>query len=123
MPLDGEAEALGDRVLPAFFAVYNALRYGYLEQVYIGALAVEFRRRRIPFVREVPLQVTYGGEVVGRYRADFVVGDRLIVEVKAGRALDESARWQALNYLRSAQLSLGLVLHFGPKATFRRVVF
>ena len=51
-------------------------------------------------------------------------GDESTFElVVAGRALDESARWQALNYLRSAQLSLGLVLHFGPKATFRRVVF
>ena len=123
MPLVDPDERLSSRVLASFFEVYNALRYGYLEQVYVGALSVEFVRKGIPFEREFPLAVRYHGEVVGHYRADFVIDSRIVVEIKAGRALDDSARWQTLNYLRAADLRVGLILHFGPKASFRRVVF
>jgi GxxExxY protein len=117
------AEQLTNHVLGAFYDVYNALRYGYLEQVYLGALEVEFTDRGLPFLRERILDVVYRGHVVGRYRADFVVDESLIVEVKAGRSLADSARWQTLNYLRASGVSVGLVLHFGPKPSFRRIVF
>ena len=116
------AERLSNLVISAFFAVYNALTPGYLEQVYAGALCVELRHRGIPFERERPVHVRYRGEVVGFYRADLVVDDALIVEVKAGNSLHEAARWQTLNYLRATGLPIGLILHFGPKPSFQRVV-
>lgn len=122
MPPDLLGEQLSNRVISAFYAVYNELRYGYLEQVYVGAMAVELRRRGLRFVREQAMSVRYEGEVVGRYRADLVVEEILVVEVKAGRALDESARWQTLNYLRATGLELGLLLHFGPSPKFHRIV-
>ena len=123
VPSTTQAERLSNLVLGAFYEVYNALRYGYLEQVYSGALEVEFRRRGIPFVREQYIDVRYRGRVVGQYRADFVVDDCMIVELKAGRSLEESARGQTLNYLRATGMSLGLVLHFGPKPSFRRIIY
>ena len=75
------------------------------------------------FAREVPISVWYRGEIVGSYRADFVVAESIILELKAGRSLDDSARWQTLNYLRATGVKLGLVLHFGRTPAFRSVVF
>ena len=122
MPVDLVAERVSNRVISAFYTVYNKLQYGYLEQVYVGAMAVELRRSGLRFEREHAMNVLYEGEVVGRYRADLVVEEVLVVEVKAGRALDESARWQTLNYLRATGLELALLLHFGPAPKFHRVV-
>ena len=119
---DARAERLSNLVISAFFAVYNGLTRGYLEQVYVGALCVELRHRAVPFERERPVCVRYRGEIVGHYRADLVVGDALIVEVNAGSTLHESARWQTLNYLRATGLTTGLILHFGTKPSFQRVV-
>ena len=119
---DAEADRLSNLVIAAFFAVYNGLKPGYLEQVYVGAVCVELRHRRIPFQRERKIDVRYRGEVVGQYRADILVNDALIVEVKAGNSLHESARWQTLNYLRATGLTVGLILHFGAKPSFQRVV-
>ena len=112
-----------DSILGAFYAVYNDLRYGYLEAVYRNALEVEFKRRGIPYVREVPLEVIYKGEVVGIYRADFVVGGRVVVEVKATRQIGDADKRQLLNYLRSTRMEVGLLLHFGSNAEFHRMVF
>jgi GxxExxY protein len=112
-----------DSILGAFYAVYNELRYGYLEAVYSSALEVEFHRRRVPYVREMLLDVTYKGEVIGLYRADFLVAGCVVVEVKATRQLGDADRRQLLNYLRTTKTEVGLILHFGPKAEFHRMVF
>jgi GxxExxY protein len=122
MPSGTDPERSCTLVLGAFYEVYNALKYGYLEQVYASALAVEFGHRRLRFQREHPIDVLYRGNVVGHYRADFVVEDALVVEVKAGRSMDEGARWQTLNYLRATGLRHGVVLYFGVKPTFRRLI-
>ncbi len=117
-----DCEFLSSQVIGAFFAVYNRLRSGYLEQVYVNALSVELRHRELAFEREKAIQVLYRSEVVGQYRADLVVGGCLIVEVKAGMLLDDSARWQTLNYLRATGMPLGLLLHFGAEPSFQRIV-
>ena len=115
-------ERLSYDVIGSFYEVCKRLRPGYLESVYIGAMCVELRHRGVPFEREWPLTVRYRDEVVGAYRADLFVAKSIIVEVKAGRHLDESARWQTLNYLQATGVSLGLVLFFGRDRTVRRVV-
>jgi GxxExxY protein len=115
-------EALTGAVLGAFYRVYNALGYGHFESVYGNALAIELRRRGIPFVREAPIVVTYDGEIVGEFRADFVVDSRVILELKATPRLGASDRAQLFSYLRGSGLELGLLLHFGPEPDVRRVV-
>ena len=101
-------------VIGAFFDVYNALRWGFLEAVYAGALAIELEERRIPFRREVRLDVLYKGMVAGIYRADFLVEQRLVLELKACVAVSDVDRRQLLNYLRLTHMPLGLLMHFGP---------
>lgn len=120
--IDGEADGTGG-VIGAFYSVYNALRYGFLESVYSSALEVEFRERGIMYVREMPLVVEYKGRPIGSYRADFLVGGRLVVEVKATIKIIDADKRQLLHYLRATNQQIGLLLHFGQKAEFHRMVY
>ena len=90
--------------------------------MYASALEVEFRERGIPYVREHPLEVRYKNHLVGIYRADFLIASRVLVEVKASRCLADADKRQLLHYLRGTNQEIGLLLHFGPKAEFHRMV-
>ena len=109
-------------VIGAFFDVYNELGHGFAEGVYQRALPIALASRGVGVEREVPLRVLFRGEPVGDYRADLVVEQRVIVEVKAVEKLVAAHDAQLLNYLRATGLQLGLLLNFGPRATFRRLV-
>lgn len=117
-----EAELTG-AIIAAFFVVYRGLGYGFLESVYANALCVELRRRGFKVQREVRVEVVYEGVVVGAFRADIVVNDRVLVEVKAAKALSSAEERQVLNYLKSTRLEVALLLHFGPQPRFRRWIF
>ena len=110
------------RILGCFFKVHWRLGYGFLESVYANALAVEFRRRRIAVEREAPLAVQYEGENVGLFRADFVVEQRVLVEIKSVERLVAAHEAQIINYLHTTGIQVGLLLNFGPRAVFRRLV-
>jgi GxxExxY protein len=115
-------EDVTGRILGAFFHVYNTLGYGFLESVYAGALAREMMKRGLTVEREVAIEVRYDGAVVGVFRADLLVNRAVIVEIKATRALTPADAQQLLNYLRGTELEVGLLLHFGPRPTFRRLI-
>jgi GxxExxY protein len=108
-------EALTRRIIGAFYDVYNALGYGFLESVYANALAVEIVSRGLHVVREASAEVRYKGEVVGMFRADLLVESRVVVELKASPKLHPAHPAQLLNYLRATDLEVGLLLHFGPR--------
>ena len=111
---------LTEVILAAFFTVYKALGFGFLESVYVNALCVELQRRGVKARRQVPVEVTYEGVVVGTYRCDILVEERVLLEVKAAKALSQADERQMLNYLRATRIELGLLLHFGPQPRFRR---
>jgi len=122
-----EGEELLDKeltgeVLSGFYAVYNALGYGFLENVYASALSLELRRRGLTVQREVPVQVYYAGQPIAHYRVDMLVNARLVLEIKATSAIGDPDRRQLFNCLRSTELQLGLLLHFGPKPAFHRSI-
>lgn len=117
-----DAEVTG-AIIRLFFRVYDRLGFGYLESVYCEALAYELSRAGMPFAREAALDVWYEGHRVGRFRADFVVAERVVVEAKACEIVNEAHRRQLLNYLRGSRLEVGLLLHFGPKARFHRLIY
>lgn len=94
--------------------VYNTLGSGFLEPVYQEALAIEFTKRGIPFVKEKELKIYYDGhELKQTYRADFVCYDSIIVELKAVSDLNDSHRSQVYNYLKATGFKLGLLYNFG----------
>ena len=109
-------------IISSFYAVYNELGFGFLESVYVRALAIELFQRRMNVAREVPVTVYYKGVTVGTYRADLVVSDTVVVEVKAGEQVLEHDRPQLINYLRASNKEVGLLLYFGPKAVLKRVI-
>lgn len=116
-------DKISERVIGCAFAVSNGLGAGFLEVVYHNALAVEFERRGVVFDSQKPLSVQYRGAVVGEYIADFVVDERLIVEIKALTALHVQHEAQLMNYLKASGLSAGLLLNFGaPRLGVRRMV-
>ncbi|MFL5605061.1 MAG: GxxExxY protein [Gemmatimonadaceae bacterium] len=109
-------------VIGAFFEVYNALRPGYLESTYAGALALELTDRGVAFEREPRLDVFYKGRVAGVYRPDFFVDRRVVVELKATRAVGDADKRQLVHYLRATNTRLGLLLHFGAEANLFRII-
>lgn len=114
---------LTDRILQAFYHVYNSLGYGFLEKVYEGALTRSLKRIGLAVVRQSPINVWFEGEVVGEYFADLVVENRVIVEIKVARSIAEEHENQLVNYLKATQLEVGLLLNFGPKPEFKRKIF
>lgn len=93
-----------------------------MAKVYENALAFEWRKAKIPFAQRKYIEMVYEGVKVGKYLADLVVEDRVIVEVKAVQALDDSHSAQGLNYLRATGLGTCLLINFGKaKIEVRRL--
>ena len=90
--------------------------------MYVNALVVLLTRAGIKVDRQVPFDIVFHGRSVGAYSADLIVGSRIIVEVKAGRSIIPQHLAQLFNYLRASRLQVGLLLNFGERADFRRVV-
>ena len=117
--IDGE---LTESVIGAFYEVYNALGFGFLEQVYTTALERELITRGHAVGREVWVPVFYKGDVISRQRIDMVVDERLVVEAKSTQDLHKFAPRQVYNYLRATRLQVGLLMHFGPEPAFYRLI-
>lgn len=115
-------EALTRRIIGAFFHVHSTLGHGFLDSVYKRALELELLNRGLHVARGVAADVYYKDEMVGVFRADMLVESRVVLEVKASRKLDPGDVSQLLNYLRATDLELGLLLHFGPRASFKQLI-
>lgn len=114
---------LTEQIIGAFFAVYSALGYGFLEKVYVKALMIELKKRGLNARDELPIQVHYDGQLVGEYYADLVVNDLVILEIKAAKAIASEHEAQLLNYLKATPFEVGLILNFGPKPETKRRSF
>lgn len=113
---------LTGEIIGAFYACYSSLGFGFLESVYRRALAAELRHRKLEVIEEAPLQVLYRGAAVGHFRLDILVEGRVALELKAALVLGPTDQRQLINYLRAADLKVGLLLHFGPQPAFHRLV-
>jgi GxxExxY protein len=115
--------ALTERIIGVFFDVYNELGSGFLESVYVEALGLAFHETRLSIEREMPVAICFRGRIVGRFRADMIVGGTVLLEVKAYPKLHSSHEAQVLNYLRATVLEVGLLLNFGPRPQFKRLLY
>lgn len=122
MPREYIDADVSHRVIGAFYATYNGLGHGFLESVYENALALQMQASGLRFKRQPPLAVRFRDHVVGVFRADFLVEDKLIIELKAVEHLLPAHESQLLNYLKATGIKLGLLLNFGPKAQIKRRV-
>lgn len=120
---DLEFKEITDKILKAFYTVYNELGYGFLEKVYENAMFIELTQNKLNCFRQKPIHVYYKNKIVGEYFADMVVEDKIIIELKSAETILKEHEHQLLNYLRSTQMNIGLLLNFGKKPEFRRKIF
>ncbi len=116
-------EVITDQIIKAYYKVYNALGYGFLEKVYENALLIELRKSGLNAERQQSINVIYENEVVGLYYADVVVEDAIIIEIKAAESLCEEHAIQLVNYLKATTIEVGLLLNFGKKPEVKRKIF
>ena len=110
-------------IISAFYTVYNTLGYGFLEKVYENALVLELEKRGLKVQTQYPIEVYYEGKIVGKYFADLLVSDIVIVELKAAEKLIAAHETQLINYLKATDIEVGLLLNFGKEAKYKRRVF
>lgn len=114
-----------EKVIGAAFEVHSFLGNGFQEVIYQRALAYEMWKAGLDFQREIEQHIFYKelDEPIGTRRADFVVADKVLVELKAVVQLEDVHLAQVLNYLKAYRLEVGLLLNFGSKSlTFKRLV-
>ncbi|WP_309380763.1 GxxExxY protein [Cerasicoccus frondis] len=113
------------QIVGARFNVHNEMGSGFLENVYQECLAIEFERLGIPFGAKQQLKLTFRGQALAQYyEADFVCFGKIIIEIKATKALADEHRAQILNYLKATGLTLGILVNFGQheKLEYERFV-
>ena len=111
------------KIRGAVFEVYRQLGYGFLETVYQQALMHELLAQGLHVASESELPVYYKGYNIGTYRADLIVEDKVLLELKAQNNLHKSSEAQVINYLKITGLKLGLLINFSwPKATIKRIM-
>jgi GxxExxY protein len=114
---------LTDKIIGVYYDVYNELGYGFLESVYEESMAIALREAGLRVQRQVAVPVLFRGLRVGDFWADLLVEDKVLLELKAARTLEPSHEAQLLHYLRATEIEIGLLLNFGEKPQFRRLLF
>ena len=98
----------------AAMEVSNQVGCGFLEAVYQEALEIELNEQRIPYIPQKRIEISYKGRLLSKeYIADFLCYNRIIVEIKAIRAITGIEEAQILNYLKAMNLPVGLIFNFG----------
>lgn len=111
---------LTDKVIGAFYTVYNKLGHGFLENVYENALSIELTKIGLEVQTQVAIKVYYDEVEVGNYFADMLINDTVILELKAVEHVLPSHEAQLQNYLQAVPLDVGLLLNFGVQPVVKR---
>jgi GxxExxY protein len=123
MNADFKHAVLTHKIIGVFYEVYNELGTGFLESVYQKSLALALESANLAVCSRVDIPVWFRGHQVGHFEGDMLVEARVLLELKAARALGSSHQAQLLNYLRATDIEVGLLLNFGPKPEFKRLAF
>lgn len=113
-----------EKVIGAAFEVYRVLGYGFLESVYQKAMQVELQRQGLRAEIESPIKVKYQNVIVGEFRADLLVSEAVVVELKTAKNYSPEDEPQLLNELKATGIKVGLLINFGrTRVEFKRMVF
>jgi GxxExxY protein len=116
-------QELIEEIILHFYEIHNDLGYGFLERVYQNALYFSLIDAGIKCEVEKPIKVYHNGRVVGDFKADLIVEDCIILELKACNELDPAHEAQLINYLKATNIEVGYVFNFGKSAKFSRKVY
>jgi len=106
---------LTEKIIAAAYHVYNKMGFGFLESVYEKCLLIELGKRGLKAESQKPVIVEYENEVVGEFKADIVVEDTVILELKSIRQITRAHEVQLVNYLVATGKPVGLILNFGKQ--------
>ena len=110
------------KIIGVFFDVYNELGHGFLESVYQRSLESALKSAGVEVRSRVKIPVWFRGQRVGMFEGDVLVENVILLELKVARILDRSHIAQLLNYLRATDIEVGVLLNFGLKPEFKRLV-
>jgi GxxExxY protein len=114
---------LTEKIIGIFYDVYNELGYGFLECVYEESLVIALHEAGLTATRQIALPVWFRGHKVGEFRADLLVENSVLLELKSARSLEPAHEAQLLHYLKSTEVEVGMLLNFGARPQFRRLLF
>ncbi len=114
---------LTEQIIGVFYGVYNELGYGFLESVYRESMRLALTEAALRVGVEVAIPVSFKGHLVGQFKADMLVENSVLLELKSARVLDRSHEAQLLHYLKATNIEVGLLLNFGIRPQFRRLLF
>jgi GxxExxY protein len=121
----GETDSITERIIGCCFEVHRELGPGFNERIYHNALRLLFDQKGLQYETEKEFEVSYLKKKVGSFKADLVVEDEVIVEIKslAGN-IPTVFEYQLISYLKASELHVGLLANFGNKSCqIKRVVF
>lgn len=110
-------------IIQVYYSVYNELCFGFLEIVYEEAMEMALTQAGFRTARQVDTPIWFRGRRIGKYKADLIVNGIVLLELKATQALGREHEAQVLNYLRATDIEVALLVNFGPKPAFKRLVF
>lgn len=113
---------LTEVIIGVFYEVYNELGFGFLESVYRKSMKVALEQKGLRVREEAPTSVLFRGHNVGDFKADLVVNEVILLELKTADYIVAAHEAQVLNYLRATEFEIGLILNFGPKPQVRRLL-
>lgn len=111
-----------ERVLTEYYKVFHELKFGFKEEIYKRAMVIALNEARVAVQEEVPVAVWFRGRQIGTFFADIVVERADLLEIKATKCIEDRHTAQTLNYLSASDLELALVLNFGEKPEFKRLL-
>jgi len=117
-----EDNEITGKIIGVFYDVYNRLGSGFLEKVYENAMKIEFKKNGLKFKSQYPIKVFYDNNIVGDYIADFLIEDKIIVEIKAKKEYSDIDCAQIINYLVSTKKKIGLLFNYGVRPQKKRFV-
>jgi GxxExxY protein len=113
---------LTQKIIGVFYDVYNELGHGFLESVYEDAMVIALREAGLEAGRQIPIPVWFRRHRIGEFKADIVVEGKIVLELKTVRTLDPTHEAQLLHYLKATEFEIGLLLNFGSRPQFRRLI-
>lgn len=114
---------LSYKIIGCLINVHNHLGPCYQEKHYQRSLALEFKKQGLEFIQQKPLDLCYNKDKIGDYRFDFVVEDKVIIEIKVADSIHSNWVKQLLSYLKTSKYRLGILVNFGKsRLEYKRLV-
>ena len=113
---------LTGQIIKAAYEVFHILGFGFLESVYEKALKIKLEKMEFSVQSQFPIAVYFEKQLVGDFRADLIVNNSVIIELKAVETLHPKHEVQLVNYLKATEIEVGLLINFGEKVSIKRRV-